>query len=193
MVAGIVPAVILVLRLLRDDLGANPAETLEHSTGFTAIWLLLGSLTATPLRTLTGVAAFTQLRKPLGLWAFAYAVMHIGCYLVFDQSLLWGEILGDIIKRPYITVGFAAFLILLILALTSPGWVVRKLGGRRWKLIHRSVYVAAVLAFFHFLWLVKLDTTRPMLVGITLLVLLVLRVRWITAPFRSAPVIPSNP
>ncbi len=104
-VAGIIPAIVLVVRLFTDNLGANPAEALEHSTGFTALWLLLGSLAMTPLRRLTGLAALTRLRKPLGLWAFAYATVHLGCYLVFDQSLLWGEILHDIAKRPYITVG----------------------------------------------------------------------------------------
>lgn len=182
LVGGIAPAVLLILRLLRDDLGANPPETLEHVTGLTALWLLLASLSMTPLRTVTGIAGLTRLRKPLGLWAFTYAVLHMGCYLVFDQSLLWGEILGDIAKRPYITVGFTTFLILLTLAVTSPEFVVKRLGGRRWKAIHRMVYVAGVLAFFHFLWLVKLDTTKPVIAGVTLLGLFLLRVPRLTAP-----------
>ena len=98
-VGGIVPMLLLTWRLLHDGLGANPAEALEHSTGFTALWFLLASLSCTPLRRITGRAAFTRLRKPLGLWAFAYALMHLGCYLVFDQSLLFGEIWYDIRKR----------------------------------------------------------------------------------------------
>jgi hypothetical protein len=103
-VGGILPAVVLVIRLLTGTLGADPAEDLEHSTGLTALILLLSSLAMTPLKRLTGLTALVRLRKPLGLWAFAYAVMHLSCYLVFDQSLLWGEIGRDIVKRPYITV-----------------------------------------------------------------------------------------
>lgn len=174
-VGGVLPAIFLVLRLLRDDLGANPAEELEHETGFTALWFLLSSLAMTPLRRVTGVAAFTRLRKPLGLWAFAYACAHLGCYLVFDQSLLWGEIAGDIVERPYITVGFAAFLILLTLAATTPKWAARRLGGLRWQAVHRLVYLAAALAVLHFLWLVKRDASRPVLAGVVLLVLLAAR------------------
>jgi methionine sulfoxide reductase heme-binding subunit len=174
-VGGIVPAIVLVVRLLTGTLGANPAEELEHSTGFTALVFLLTSLSATPIRRLTGIAQFTRLRKPLGLWAFAYALLHMLCYLVFDQSLLWGEILNDIVKRPYITVGFAAFLILLVLAVTSPKGMMKRLGGKRWQQLHRLAYVAAVLAVFHFLWLVKLDITRPAIAAAVLVVLLVLR------------------
>lgn len=186
-VGGIVPMLLLTWRLLHDGLGANPAEALEHSTGFTALWFLLASLSCTPLRRITGRAAFTRLRKPLGLWAFAYALMHLGCYLVFDQSLLFGEIWYDIRKRPYITVGFSAFLILLTLAVTSPDWVARRLGGRRWQAIHRMVYLAAVLGTLHFLWLVKRDATRPVMAALVLLALLVLRLPARKAPAAAAP------
>lgn len=188
-VGGIIPLVLLVLRLLRDDLGANPAETLEHTTGFTALWLLLSSLSATPLRRLTGWAALTRLRKPLGLWAFFYALVHLNCYLVFDQSLLFGEIWYDILKRPYITVGFSAFLILLVLAVTSPTRVMHRLGGKRWKAIHRMVYVAAALGVLHFLWLVKRDVTRPVLAALVLIALLALRLprRPVPAAVLSSP------
>ena len=189
-VGGIVPLLLLVARLLQDDLGANPAEALEHSTGFTALWFLLSSLCATPLRKLTGLAAFTRLRKPLGLWAFFYALVHLSCYLVFDQSLLFGEIWYDIRKRPYITVGFSAFLILLTLAVTSPNRVMRWLGGKRWQAIHRMVYVAAVLGVLHFLWLVKRDVSRPVIAGVVLLALLVLRLPQVWR--RKAPAGPET-
>lgn len=175
-VGGILPAVVLVFQLLTGTLGADPAEDLEHSTGLTALILLLSSLAMTPLKRLTGVTALVRLRKPLGLWAFAYAVMHLSCYLVFDQSLLWGEIGRDIVKRPYITVGFAAFLILLTLAITSPAAMIRKLGGQRWQRLHRLAYLAAVLAVLHFLWLVKLDITEPVIAGAVLIGLLALRI-----------------
>lgn len=173
-VGGVIPAIVIGWRLFRGDY-ANPAEALEHATGFTALWFLLSSLAATPLRKVTRVAAFTRLRKPLGLWAFGYATIHLGCYLVFDQSLLWGEIWYDIRERPYITVGFAAFLILLALAVTSPDRMVRWLGGRRWKALHRMVYVAAALGVLHFLWLVKRDITRPVVAAVVLVTLLALR------------------
>ena len=176
-VAGIGPALYLGLGLLEVtaiDLGANPAETLEHFTGTTTLVLLLLSLCITPLRRLTGINPLVRLRKPIGLWSFTYALRHLGCYLVFDQSLLWGEILRDIVKRPYITVGFSAFLILLSLALTSNAWAIRRL-GKRWVTLHRLVYVAAVLGVLHYLWLVKLDVSTPVAFGIVLVVLLAAR------------------
>lgn len=173
-VGGIIPAIVIGSRLLRGEY-VNPAEALEHATGFTALWFLLSSLTATPLRMVTGISGFTRLRKPLGLWAFGYAVIHMGCYLVFDQSLMWSEIGGDIIDRPYITVGFSAFLILLALAATSPKRMKKRLGGRRWRSLHRLAYVAATLGVLHFLWLVKKDISQPATAGVALIVLLAIR------------------
>ncbi len=170
--APAIPLLLLIVRLLRNDLGANPAEELEHSTGFTALWLLIGSLAMTPLRRITGIVGWTALRRPLGLWAFWYAVLHLCCYLVFDHSFMLGEIVEDIVERPYITVGFAAFLMLLLLAATSPARMMKRLGGRRWKRIHRLVYPAAILAAVHFLWSVKLDTTWPMIAAAALLAVL---------------------
>lgn len=177
-VAGIGPALYLGLGLLEVtaiDLGANPAEALEHFTGTTALLLLLLSLAVTPLRRLTGLNPLVRLRKPIGLWSFTYALLHMGCYLVFDQSLLWGEILHDIVKRPYITVGFSAFLILLSLALTSNSWAIRRL-AKRWVTLHRLAYVAAVLGVLHYLWLVKLDVSTPVTFGLVLVVLLAARI-----------------
>lgn len=177
-VGGIGPAVYLalgVVGLAAIDLGANPAEKLEHFTGTTTLVLLLLSLAVTPLRRLTGINPLIRLRKPLGLWAFAYATAHMLCYLIFDQSLLWDEIVRDIIKRPYITVGFSAFLILLALALTSSAWAIRRLGAR-WTTLHKTVYIAAVLGVLHYLWLVKLDTSTPIAFGIALIALLAARI-----------------
>jgi sulfoxide reductase heme-binding subunit YedZ len=166
--APALPLLLLILRLFRNDLGANPAEELEHSTGFAALWLLIGSLAMTPLRRLSGMASWTSLRRPIGLWSFWYAVMHLACYLVFDHSLMLSEIFEDIVERPYISVGFAAFLMLLVLAATSPTPVMKRLGGRRWKLVHRLAYPAAILGAVHFLWSVKLDTTWPMIAAVAL-------------------------
>lgn len=183
-VGGIGPGVYLglgVLGVTAIDLGANPAEKLEHFTGTTTLVLLLLSLSITPLRRLTGINPLVRLRKPLGLWAFAYSLAHMGCYLVFDQSLLWGEIYHDIIKRPYITVGFSAFVILLALALTSSAWAIRRL-GKRWTTLHKAVYIAAVLGVLHYLWLVKLDTSTPIAFAVVLIALLAARITRREAP-----------
>ena len=177
---GAIPAVMLLLRFFSvygEDLGVNPAETLEHFTGTVALVTVLVTLMITPLRRLTGVNALIKLRRPIGLWAFAYACAHLACYLVFDQSFDWAEIVKDIIKRPYITVGFTAFLILLSLAITSTTWSIRKLGGKLWQRLHRLIYVAATLGVLHYLWLVKRDVTVPAGMGMLLLALLALRVR----------------
>lgn len=173
---GAIPAALLVWRFLHDDLGANPAEKLEHFTGTVALVTILVTLCVTPLRRATGVNALVKLRRPIGLWAFAYACMHFSCYLVFDQSLDWGEILHDIAKRPYITVGFTAFLILLALAATSTQWSIRKL-GKRWQALHRLIYVGAALGVIHYLWSVKRDVSVPAGLGMVLVALLALRVR----------------
>ena len=175
---GAVPAAVLVLRFFNvygEDLGANPAEKLEHFTGTVALVTVLVTLTITPLRRLTGINALIKLRRPIGLWAFAYACAHLTCYLVFDQSFDWAEIVKDISKRPYITVGFTAFLILFALALTSTAWSIRKL-GKRWQRLHRLIYVAATLGVFHYLWSVKRDVTVPVGLGMVLVALLALRV-----------------
>ena len=174
--AGIGPAVWLGVKFLRDDLGANPAEYLEHFTGTAALVILLLSLSISPLRRLTRVNPLIRLRKPIGLWSFAYACLHFSCYLVFDQSLDFGEILHGIAKRPYITVGFSAWLILLSLALTSCTLAIRKLGGRRWNALHRLVYVAAAAGVIHYLWSVKRDVSVPTALGVILIVLLAARI-----------------
>lgn len=176
---GAIPATVLVLRFFNvygEDLGANPAEKLEHFTGTVALVTLLITLTITPLRRLTGVNALIKLRRPIGLWAFAYACVHLSCYLVFDQSFDWPEIVKDIVKRPYITVGFSAFVMLMTLALTSTNWAIRKL-GTRWQRLHRLVYLAATLGVFHYLWSVKRDVSVPVGLGMVLVGLLALRVR----------------
>jgi sulfoxide reductase heme-binding subunit YedZ len=177
-VGGIIPGIVITMRLFAGEGDyVNPAEALERATGFTALWFLLSSLAATPLRRLTKASAFTRLRKPLGLWAWAYATVHLFCYLWFDQGFLWGEIWYDILKRPYVTVGFSAFLILLVLAVTSPTTAQKRLGGKRWKAIHQMVYIAGALGVLHFLWLVKFDVTEPVIAGMTLVGLLVMRLK----------------
>lgn len=166
----LLPLGLLVLRAINNELGANPVEALTHETGDWALRFLLLSLAVTPLRIMTGKAWLIRYRRMLGLFAFFYAMTHFVIYLWIDQSFLWPEIIADIVKRPYITIGFAAFLILLPLAVTSTKGMVRRL-GRRWSQLHRGVYVAAFLGVLHFLWLVKADYREP---GIYLVVFLLL-------------------
>ncbi|MEJ2309620.1 MAG: sulfoxide reductase heme-binding subunit YedZ [Gammaproteobacteria bacterium] len=181
----LVPFGLLLLRAANNDLGANPVEALTHETGDWALRFLLASLAVTPLRMLTGKAWLLRYRRMLGLFAFFYAVAHFVIYLWIDQAFLWTEIAADIIKRPYITVGFAAFLILLPLAVTSTKGMVRRL-GRRWAMLHRSVYAAALLAVLHFLWLVKADYREPGIYLAIFILLMLFRTPLARRRFRRA-------
>ncbi len=178
----LVPAALIVVDLLRDALGANPIEEITHRTGDWTIRLLIGTLAVTPLRRLTGWNPVVRFRRTLGLLAFTYASLHFLTYAVLDQGLfLQGDVLGylgeDIAKRPYITVGFTAFVLLVPLALTSTkGWI-RRL-GTRWTALHRLAYVAAALGVLHYLWLVKGDQVTPVWYGVALVLVLAPRVGW---------------
>jgi methionine sulfoxide reductase heme-binding subunit len=170
------PAVMLAVDGVRGNLTADPIEEITHRTGWWALTLLLVTLAVTPVRRLTGWNQLVQLRRMLGLYAFSYAVLHLLTYVVLDLFFAFDILLEDVMERPYITVGFAAFLILLALAVTSTkGWI-RRL-GRRWQQLHRLVYVAAVLGVVHFYWQVKADTREPLIYAGILVVLLVARVR----------------
>ena len=138
------------------DLGANPVETITHTTGDWALRLLLVTLAVTPLRKLTGWHLLMRLRRMLGLFSFFYALLHFSTYAILDASLDPAYIAEDVLKRPYITVGFTAFVLLIPLAVTSTNAMVRRLGGRTWRLLHRAVYVIGGLSVLHFLWLLRL-------------------------------------
>ena len=162
-----------------DGLGANPIERLTHRTGELALYCLLLSLAVTPLRLLTGRAVLTRFRRLIGLVSFAYAVLHLGIY-VLDRSLgedgfTLRDVGKDIVKRPYITIGTLAFLILLSLAVTSTNGMIRRL-GHSWQKLHRLVYPAAVLVIIHFAWLVKAGLTRPLIFFGVLMGLLAARI-----------------
>ena len=145
-----------------DALGADPVAEIEHRTGLWALRLLMVALAVTPLRQLTGQSALLRFRRMLGLYAFFYATLHLAVYLGLDLRGYWTQIFEDIVKRPYITVGFTAWLLLVPLAVTSTlGWM-RRL-GRRWGQLHKLVYAIAVLAVLHFWWLVKSDIREPAL------------------------------
>ncbi|MFN4236755.1 MAG: sulfite oxidase heme-binding subunit YedZ [Vogesella sp.] len=159
----------------------NPVETLTRDSGSWALNLLLAGLAITPLRRLGAPGWLLRLRRMLGLYAFFYASVHLLIYLWLDQLFDWAAIVQDIIKRPFITVGMAAFALLLPLAITSTdGWL-RRL-QRRWGQLHRLVYPLALLAVLHYLWLVKRDLTEPLLYAAVLAVLLGLRLWWRLRP-----------
>ena len=163
-------------RFLRDDLGADPIAAVLNSLGFYTLCVLLAALTCTPLQIVFHWKWPIRVRRMVGLWAFAYAAMHLVTYVVIDQGLDIGAIAKDIVKRPFITVGFAAFLILFALAVTSPVRMVKRLGFRSWKRLHRAVYLAGVLGCVHYLWRFKLKESGPKLAFAVLFVLLLVRV-----------------
>lgn len=164
----------LVWAAVEGRLGANPVEAVIHGTGEFGLRLLLATLAVTPLRRLTGWTWLIRLRRMLGLFAFLYASLHLLAYLWLDQFFDWRAIFEDILRRPYISVGFAALVLMVPLAVTSTtGWV-RRLGAR-WRQLHRLVYPIACLAVLHFLWLVKADLLRPGIYAAVLAVLLLAR------------------
>lgn len=174
----LLPLALLVHGAVTDGLGANPIEAVTRGLGDWALRFLLLTLAVTPLRRLSGLAWLLKLRRMLGLYAFFYACLHWLSYLWFDQFFDWGEILRDIVKRPFISVGFAAFALLVPLAATSSNAMIRRLGGRLWQRLHRAVYAIAVLAVLHHWWMVKLDTTEPAIHAGILAILLGMRVAW---------------
>ena len=160
-----------------NALGANPIETITRSTGWWTLFLLMATLSVTPLRRLSGANWLLKLRRMLGLFAFFYACAHFTTFVWFDHWFDVGEILKDVVKRPFVTIGFAAFLLFLPLAFTSTNAMVRRL-GRNWQQLHRLVYVLAPFGVIHFWWLVKRDLTEPAIFAIVLAGLLGLRLYW---------------
>ncbi len=171
----IVPAIVLVAQLLLDQLGAEPIEALEHASGQWALRLLAASLAVTPLMRLTGWGWLVAQRRFLGLATFFWAMGHLSVYIVLDQFFDWPEIVKDVLKHLYITVGMLAFVLMIPLALTSTKWSIRTLGGKRWTQLHRLVYVSAVAGCVHFLWAVKKDLAEPMIYAAVFAVLFALR------------------
>jgi sulfoxide reductase heme-binding subunit YedZ len=190
------PAAWLVWAAAIDGLGANPIDAITDTTGTWTLRFLLITLAVTPLRRLTGWNEVIGVRRMLGLFAFAYGTLHFSTYLVLDQFFAFDAIVADIAKRPYITVGFTGFVLMVPLAVTSTAGWIRRLGGRTWRRLHRLVYVSAAAGVVHYLWLVKADTTRPLRYAALLAVLLGLRAAWaaqkrLAAPRRGAvPVVP---
>jgi len=176
-IACLLPLGLLVWDAFHDGLGANPIEAISHRTGDWTLRLLLITLAVTPARRLLGWAWAPRLRRMLGLFVFFYACLHFLTWLVLDQFFDWGEIVKDIAKRPYISVGFTAYVLLLPLALTSTRGMMRRL-GRHWARLHRLVYVIAVLGVLHYAWQVKADYRLPIVYAVILALLLGERLAW---------------
>jgi sulfoxide reductase heme-binding subunit YedZ len=182
-VSALVPLLWLVRRTLQNDLGVNPAETLQLQTGLWALRLLLATLAVTPLRRLTGWNRVIQYRRMLGLFAFFYASLHVLTWIVLDQYFDVRAMLADVVKRPFITAGMLAFITMVPLALTSTkGWI-RRL-GRNWQVLHRLIYVSGAAAALHFVWKVKIAIGEPVYYAAILAALLAFRLLWYLRPDR---------
>jgi len=175
LVNGAVPLAMLAWDAAHNNLGANPIEFVTRTTGALALVFLLISLTVTPLRKQLAQPWMVKLRRMLGLYAFVYACVHLTTYVWFDKSFNAGAIVKDTVKRPFITFGMTAFLILVPLAITSTNGMVKRMGGKRWNRLHKGVYVAAALAVIHYYALVKADTREPIIFGVALALLLLYR------------------
>jgi len=171
----LVPLGMLVWRALAGNLGANPVEFIQHATGDWTLRFLIFTLSITPLRKLLKVPELIRFRRMLGLFAFFYACLHFLTYLGPDQSFDLAAIWKDVAKRPFITVGFAAFVLLIPLALTSTAGWIRRLGGRRWQMLHRAIYISAICGVIHYYWLVKSAVLRPLTYAAIVAVLLLWR------------------
>jgi sulfoxide reductase heme-binding subunit YedZ len=179
----LVPAGILGVRAVRGDLTANPLELLTNWTGYTTLVLVMVTLAVTPVRRLTGWNGVIRLRRLIGLFAFFYACIHFSIYIGLDIYFDWGRIIEDILLRPYITVGFTAFVLLIPLALTSTkGWI-RRL-GKRWQKLHRLIYAVGALGVLHYYWKVKADTREPLVFAAIFVVLMLLRTGFVRQLFE---------
>jgi len=170
------PLTVLGWSAYKNDLGPNPLEYITHATGDWTLRFLAITLAVTPLRKLLKLPDLIRYRRMLGLYAFFYGCLHLTTYLWFDKFFDWAEIVKDIAKRPYITIGFTAWVLMLPLAITSTAGWIRRLGGGRWRLLHRASYFSAIAGVVHYYWLVKSDVRKPVMYGVIVGVLLLFRV-----------------
>ncbi|MES2832307.1 MAG: protein-methionine-sulfoxide reductase heme-binding subunit MsrQ [Pseudomonadota bacterium] len=179
-VVALLPFVRLVVATFTDQLGANPVEFITRNTGDWTLYLLCIALAVTPLRKLSNWAWLAKFRRMIGLFAFFYALLHFITFLWFDHGFDVEAMLKDVIKRPFITVGFVAFVLLIPLAVTSTNAMIKRVGAKNWQRLHRSVYLIASLGILHFWWMkaAKNDFEQPLLFGAIVAVLLLMRVYW---------------
>ena len=172
---ALIPLARLIWLGVHEDLGANPVEFVERSTGLWALIILLLTLSLTPVRLITGQVWAIQLRRLTGLFMFFYVCLHITTYVWLDFGFVWADIVKDVAKHPRILVGFAAFILVIPLAATSNRYMIKRL-KTNWKKLHQAVYLIAILAVVHFWWLVKKDITEPLYYAIALAILLAIRI-----------------
>ena len=174
--AALIPLLRLAWKALHGGLGANPIEVITHSTGDWTLIFVLATLSVTPLRRLTRQYWLIGIRRMVGLFAFFYGTLHFLTYIWLDKFFDIHEMIKDIVKRPFITVGFSAFVLMIPLAATSTAWSIRRLGGKNWQRLHRLIYLTGILGVVHYIWLVKADKRKPYEYGAVLTVLLLYRV-----------------
>lgn len=172
----LVPLGVLVWRGLHNDLSANAVEFVEHWMGDWTIRFLIITLAVTPLRKIFKLPQLVRFRRMFGLFAFFYGCLHFSTWLALDRYFNWAEMLKDIAKRPYITVGFAGFVVMIPLAITSTAGWIRRLGGKRWQFLHRAIYVSAIAGVIHYCWLVKSDVRKPLQYAAIVAILLAWRI-----------------
>ena len=179
-IAATLPFLRLVVYTINDWLGANPVEFITRNTGDWTLYFLCITLAVTPLRRLTGWNWLIRLRRMIGLFAFFYASLHFMTFLWFDHFFDVAEMLKDVVKRPFITVGFSAFVLLIPLAATSTNTMIKRLGGKRWQWLHRLIYLIAPLGILHYWWMKagKNDFSQPIVFGLIVAALLLARVYW---------------
>ena len=190
--AALVPLGLLLWAAATGGLTANPIEDITHRTGDWALRFLLLALAVTPIRKVTGWGWVADYRRMLGLFAFFYATLHFSSYLVLDFFFDFTLIFDDIVERRYVTAGFAGFVMLVPLAITSTRGMIRRLGGARWRQLHRLAYLAAIAGVVHYLWLVKIDIRPPLVYAVVLAVLLGSRV-WFNYARRPARRVVATP
>ena len=196
-VACLAPFAMLVWRGFHDDLTADPVQFVTHTTGDWTLRFLVITLAITPLRKILHLPQLIRFRRMFGLFAFFYVCLHFTTWVWLDKQFVWSEMWKDVEKRRFITVGFAGFVLLIPLAITSTAGWIRRLGGKRWQMLHRLIYVTAVLGVIHYYWLVKSNVRKPLFYGFLVAILLMWRVgTWLIGRRgRSKTVVatPENP
>ena len=195
--ACLTPFLLLLWRGFHNDLTANPSQFLEHRTGDWTLRFVVITLSITPLRKLLRQPQLIRFRRMSGLYAFFYGCLHFLAWSWFDKFFAWSDMWADVHKRPYITLGFTGFVLMIPLALTSTAGWIRRLGGKRWQLLHRAIYVTAIAGVIHYYWLVKSDVRKPLEYAFLVALLLLWRLgNWImgrrakvgaSAPGRHQP------
>jgi sulfoxide reductase heme-binding subunit YedZ len=192
--ACLVPLALLVWRGLNNNLTADPIAYITHKTGDWTLRFLVITLAVTPLRKILHLPQLIRFRRMMGLFAFFYVCLHFTTWIWLDKNFIWAELWKDVLKRPFITVGFTGFLLLIPLAITSTAGWIRRLGGKRWQMLHRLVYLTAVLGVVHYYWLVKSDVREPLVYGFLVAILLVWRFGdWLIRGRRKAAQAPASP